>query len=383
MTARLGKNGNNLAAVPGPARDDAADAAFLPVAAAAAARCGVTRLADVTGLDRLGLPVWQCVRPGSRSLAVHQGKGTSPVAAQIGALCEAIEADCGERVEADGPTCAFAALPADARAPELADYARVREAPPTADAALRWCDARDLGSGGLVHLPFELVSLDYTFAVPSPFERASNGIGAGPDEDWAILAGLLELLERDALGAWERRALADKVASGIRLETVPYGWFAEWHDRLRALAIDLNLYGLHSIVGLPTFRCSVGAEGSFGWRYRRFIGSAAHPDPERALFAALAEALQSRLTFIAGTRDDFLPSFYGETGHVRAPDPVMDWPEPAPFEGGLAALVEGLGGRGYRQIAVKRLDRGLTGVSVVKTFVPGLGSGSRTRRATS
>ena len=39
------------------------------------AAVGITRLADVTGLDRVGLPVVLAVRPLGRSLAVSQGKG--------------------------------------------------------------------------------------------------------------------------------------------------------------------------------------------------------------------------------------------------------------------------------------------------------------------
>ena len=46
-------------------------AAILPLAE----RMGITRLANVTGLDRIGIPVCMACRPLSRSLAVSQGKG--------------------------------------------------------------------------------------------------------------------------------------------------------------------------------------------------------------------------------------------------------------------------------------------------------------------
>lgn len=36
---------------------------------------GVTHVADVTGLDIIGLPVFMAYRPNSRGLAVAQGKG--------------------------------------------------------------------------------------------------------------------------------------------------------------------------------------------------------------------------------------------------------------------------------------------------------------------
>src|SRR5690348_13948976 len=38
---------------------------------------GITRIANITGLDRIGLPVVLVTRPNSRSLAVSQGKGLS------------------------------------------------------------------------------------------------------------------------------------------------------------------------------------------------------------------------------------------------------------------------------------------------------------------
>ncbi|MFD2442135.1 hypothetical protein ACFSS8_22245 [Paracoccus kondratievae] len=36
---------------------------------------GITRLANLTGLDRIGLPVTMACRPNARSLVVAQGKG--------------------------------------------------------------------------------------------------------------------------------------------------------------------------------------------------------------------------------------------------------------------------------------------------------------------
>jgi Cytidylate kinase/YcaO cyclodehydratase, ATP-ad Mg2+-binding len=54
-------------------------------------RAGITRVADVTALDRIGIPVWQAVRPASRNLSVSQGKGATPEAARVSAAMEAVE----------------------------------------------------------------------------------------------------------------------------------------------------------------------------------------------------------------------------------------------------------------------------------------------------
>src|SRR5262245_49557818 len=52
---------------------------------------GITRVANVTGLDRIGLPVVMVTRPNSRSLSVSQGKGLDLIEARVSGIMEAIE----------------------------------------------------------------------------------------------------------------------------------------------------------------------------------------------------------------------------------------------------------------------------------------------------
>ena len=56
-----------------------------------APQIGITRLGNVTGLDRIGIPVTVSVRPNSRSVSVSQGKGLGLSQALASALMEAIE----------------------------------------------------------------------------------------------------------------------------------------------------------------------------------------------------------------------------------------------------------------------------------------------------
>ena len=361
-------------------------AAFLERALAAAELCGVTRLADITGLDRLGLPVWQAVRPAGRSLSVHQGKGPSPRAAKIGALCEAIEAHCAESVSADGPLCKFADLPQRTRAPEFGDYCKDRNSLPEGVEPIQWCRAADFRTGKPCYLPHLLVSLDYTKGLPSFFERTSGGLGAGATEADAALIALFEVIERDGVGEWKRLDPAGRMAASIDPAPIPFEWLQSWRRRFASLGIDLRIYRIPSIVGIPIIMCEIGGLEEFGPAYRRFSGTAAHGDPEVALFKALAEAIQSRLTLIAGVRDDILPSYYAQgrpkpPAGGNAPDGGQSWDRLEPFACGLDMIAERLAALGYRQIAVKRLDDGLDGVAVTKAFVPGLGSLTRSRRA--
>lgn len=61
---------------------------------------GITRIADVTWLDEIGIPVYQAIRPDSWSLCVSQGKGLTGDLAKVSAVMESIELWHAERMPA-------------------------------------------------------------------------------------------------------------------------------------------------------------------------------------------------------------------------------------------------------------------------------------------
>jgi ribosomal protein S12 methylthiotransferase accessory factor len=356
--------------------------AFYRVASAAAEKCGVTRLADITGLDRIGLPVWQAVRPLGRALSVHQGKGSWPLFARIGALCEAIESHCAEQAPADGPLARFEDVPRRLRAVEITDYCAIRRNLPD-DMPIRWAEATDLLSGGRRLLPHACVSLDYTSGLPSAFDRTSNALGAGPDLKTALRTALLEAIERDAVGALDHADIFARLAAAINPSSIPFPWFDEWLDRLNVLGIQLRLAQARAVCGVPVLVCHLAGETHYGGGWRNFSGSAAHPCPELALFRALAEAIQSRLTWIAAVRDDILPADY----RITPPGPPRNdprfgrsWNGIAPGPADLSGMADQLAQAGFRELHYKQLGSDLSGIAVVKILVPGLGSATRERR---
>ena len=362
------------------------DADFLAHLVALAPACGVTRLAEITRLDTIGLPVWQAVRPAGRALSVHQGKGATDDAARIGALCEALESHCAETVAPDGPRARFDDLPPDARAARFCDYARDRRAPPPGG-PIDWCLAEDLVCGSRFHLPLDFVSLDFTRRAEPWAERSSTGLGAGPDAARARRTALCELIERDAVGEWERSTMLDRLASELDAGSIALEWFRHWRARLRAEGLALRLFAAEAVIGLPVLLCWMEGAERFGPRFRRYMGSSADADPEAALFKALAEAIQSRLTFIAAVRDDMLPSLYlNPSPRIAGVPPappgftLRDWRSIAPHAPGWEAIVESLCAAGYRRVAARDIQGDLPGVTVTKAFVPGLGSLTRTRR---
>src|SRR5260370_38295118 len=58
---------------------------------------GITRVADITGLDVIGLPVVTVCRPNSRAVTVSLGKGLDVAAARASGVMESIEAFMAER----------------------------------------------------------------------------------------------------------------------------------------------------------------------------------------------------------------------------------------------------------------------------------------------
>lgn len=364
-------------------------AELLPAARAAAVEAGVTRLADVTRLDRLGLPVWQAVRPMSRALSVHQGKGATDEDAQLGALLEAVESHWAESFDAEGPVCRFDALPRGARAPSIGDFARHRDRPPREDEAFRWAEAESLLGGGPILLPFDLVSLDFTRNLPSPFDRASNGVATGAERAEAVATALHELIERDAVKEWQGRGLIACMESTLDLDTVPFGWFGLWRERIEREGGMLRLYRVPSLTGSPVFACEINDLEKAGAPYRAIQGRGCHPLPEIALFKALAEAIQGRATYIAGARDDLFPSDYAptpESGILIAfglpPPPGMrriDFAEVEPGPANAESVAQALAQAGYDRVAIVDLAHP-AGLSVVRAFVCGLGSLVRRRR---
>jgi ribosomal protein S12 methylthiotransferase accessory factor len=325
----------------------------------------------------------------SRALSVHQGKGASDADAKVGALLEAVESHAAEMFEAEGPVCPFVALPKGARALTIADFAADRERPPAADELRRWVEAEDLLGGGSLYLPLDFVSLDFTRGVPSLFDRASNGVATAASREEAVATALHEYIERDAVTEWQAKGLLACMETTLDPDTVHFPWFRLWHERIAAAGATMRCYHVPSVTGTPVFACEINDTGKDGTPYRAIQGRGCHPLPEIALFKAVAEALQGRATYIAGARDDLLPSDYAPPASPAITiafgmplPPSMDGLEFARVEPGslgVDALALALEQAGYGRIAVVELARP-QGLCVVRAFVCGLGSLLRRRR---
>ena len=366
-------------------------ASELALAKEAAARAGVTRLADVTGLDCLGVPVFQAVRPASVALSVHQGKAFTRAGAMLGALMEAVESHRAEGVVFDGILAAYDDLPNDERSGALDDFAVVRGDGVDPSKQMRWVRTRRIADDTVLWAPFDFVSLDLSREGEPGIERISTGQAARFGLEQAILVGLLEVLERDACAVWRQAPLGHRAARAIAPRSVGYPWFCELHTILGGAGITLALYALESVVGAPVIGAELLEPAAFPCARVLAGGYCCGLTAEDALRGAMLEALQSRVTIIAGARDDVLYDGQPQSVILGSGCPLppfiaaRQW---SVVERG-AEPFEGLSGRdltriltrcGYPDSAFVALSGADDPVVVVKVIVPGLADEERIRR---
>jgi ribosomal protein S12 methylthiotransferase accessory factor len=347
---------------------------------------GVVRVTDVTRLDRYGIPVCVGVRPDAQSgsLCVTAGKGLRREDALVGAAMEAIEMAWAEHGRSR-----IAWLTASARM--LAD-ALVAFAPKWGqrldlDAALPCVIAHDVRTGEQALVPAELVF--HPFDVPPHwFGTSTNGLASGNTVDEASLHAVLELVERDAMSF----QLAGAPSQVVALESLPEALRAVL-DELRTRGLEVAVRAIPSAVELPV--CSVmtfdPVVGAFAMR-----GDGCHLMREIAVVRALTEAMQTRLSYIHGGRDDLVaywrPHEVGEPIGRRAIDAFAEVTAPVAFgevashaapsvADGWARVLELLAHAGFRRVLRVVFTPPDYPIQVVRVIVPGLEcfTGERTR----
>jgi ribosomal protein S12 methylthiotransferase accessory factor len=175
-----------------------------------------------------------------------------------------------------------------------------------------------------------------------------TGLAAGNHQLEAVSHALCEVVERDAFAVWDERRVAHRTSRRLDLDTVDD----------------------------PVCRRRLPAA----------IGGGCHPDRAVALSRALTEAAQSRLTLIAGSRDDCPPAYYRRirdgnalATHVarlgkpaeRSFADVAHVPAES-IDADVAHELDRLKAVGIRQAILIDLTRPGIDIPVVRMVVPGL-----------
>ena len=384
-----------------------------------AARFGVTRVTDITGLDRVGIPVSSAIVPRSNdAIGVSNGKGLRQEDAMTGALMEAIERQAAIRARPPMITAATAELrkhenilEPERLLPRLGDnWSDQRR--------YEWVEGFDLVTEQAVWVPAGAAGLRWAhLGGGSPYRyNTSHGLASGNTLEEAVSQALCEWVERDSwtladlAGYWKPRAIAEKLAGcnpendflddlefapSIDLDGLT-GPVEVLLRRFRRAGLEPMVRDITSDTSIPAVVAGVTEDDVPGFP-QVHLGVGCHPDLRVAVSRALTEVAQSRCVDIQGVREDLSDAegfgALGSTGvshHTRRAKSIdrrrwqivpsvrrRSWREIPSFQSNdimqeLRWMIAQLQRVGIRQIVAVDLSPADTGLSTVRVLVPGL-----------
>jgi ribosomal protein S12 methylthiotransferase accessory factor len=343
------------------------------------AAAGITRIADVTGLDSLRIPVAVVTRPNSRGLSASQGKGLDFLAAKVSGAMEALETYHAERIDRPVYLLRWSELARTDRAVDPDRLPRLRNSLFHAEKRIPWITAFDLVSGRERLVPLELVHTDFTLpALPGTgcFPRSSNGLASGNSFGEAAVHGLCELVERDAYALYESNP--DR-GSRVDLATVSDPVPRSLIELIQKAGGRLTIRDITSDIGIPVLWATITGGGN-GVTAAPAGGLGCHPDRVWACVRAITEAAQSRATRLSGSRDDLTPGWF-QNGRTQTPPSAQNGTIALDVETSFCGktigddlrwLVGRLIAHGFSSILAVDLSRPDFGLPVLRLLVPGL-----------
>lgn len=348
---------------------------------------GITRLANVTGLDHIGIPVVAVYRPNARSISVSQGKGVSLDAARASGLMEAVELYHAEhRVPRPVVASLCTVRGGSRRVVDVERLPRRRGSALTSHSAIAWVEARELDSDEPVLVPHEMVHTDFRLRRRRRhryFTADGNGLASGNDRTEALVHALCELIERDATTLWFEDA--EEIATRVDLSTVDDAVCRALLELYAAARVDVAVWETTTDIGVPSFLCQIAEVSSPRRPVTGAHGMGCHPNRAIALSRALTEAAQCRLTWIAGARDDARAEDYDnsaeaierERASLAVRGPMRSFHDAPTFrattcEADLQWLLERLRVADITGAAWVDLTTPEFGIPVVRAIAPGL-----------
>ena len=349
---------------------------------------GITRVANVTGLDSVGIPVVMVCRPNSRSVAVSQGKGIDLASARASGLMEAAELYHAETITLPLRLAAYEELRYQYSVVEIDDLPRGADSRFHPLLRVLWCEGRDLLSGANLFVPYELVHTNYTMPLPDGhgcFSASSNGLASGNTLIETISQGICEVIERHATAQWKfGRALEE---DRVCLTSIDDPIAREIIEKFESAGLLVAVWDITTDIGISAFACLIMPQTEAVWHRAAAAGYGCHPARQIALLRALTEAAQTRLTVISGLRDDFRGNTYEQlqdidvmwsirdcvtvSRPIRHFSDAPDW-DVDTFEEDVEWELQCLRQAGVRRVIAVDLTRPAFDLPVVRIIIPGL-----------
>lgn len=367
-------------------------------------RFGVTRLADTTGLDRIGIPVVNAIVPATHdTLSVYSGKGQTLQHAVASAVFEAAERQAAATFDGDAFLCNASTIcgELDLRAMGVPENLLKIDLP--------CVNGYDLMNGRNIAVPLSLVQCP--LRVPAITAVVStNGLAAGVTVPEAAYHALFELVERHIRSVTHIRAhvwpqfllgrardngfaaAAPKADDPVAYEIPLPSGVTEvdvLHEQISAAGCKCRLLVMLE-PDMPVTICATISEPEDHWGFSGFgcSWSARH-----AMIRAITEAVQARNVNIQGVREDLVrqrdvADTVTQHGQLASPDHRGRWFFDAPAEykrvadlpdcagtdlmDELRSLLAALAHYGCKTVAVVDVTPEDSPIAVVRAIVPEL-----------
>lgn len=341
---------------------------------------GITRVAHLTHLDHIGIPVHMAMKPSGRTLSSGSGKGVSELGSTLSAVMEAIEQTYWEGAAPPIHVATQAELAAGTEPfVDIDTVPLIRDHIASSTLPLRWMQYWDIVAGEQVWAPAETAYLPFPHE-PSTISgvlSSSNGLASGTHVLEALLSGLMEVVERDGITLGYLTGNSRPIDLGT-------GGDAPWAplvELVRRAGLELVVYTSSTAdVDIPTYRALL--KDPLGRGVGSFAGYGTSLDPDVAIVRAITEAAQGRCVIVAGARDDvFEMQRRAGTRTARHKTPRQRQPL-QPYDdidrstgsilGDLETGVDHLRKAGFDRVLVHRYTGAHDPVEVVRVLVPGL-----------
>jgi ribosomal protein S12 methylthiotransferase accessory factor len=313
------------------------------------------------------------------------------MAAKVSALMESIEAYHAETISLPVKLGSYEEMRYTHKLVDVYQLPRSAKSPFQPYLPLIWIEGFDLMQREFVWLPFETVHTNYTLWLrvgAGSFNATSNGLASGNHLLEAVSHGLCEVVERDATTLWHQLDENSRRSTRINLETVNDPGCREVLELYERAGIAVAVWETTSDVGISSFLCTIMEHSDEPLRpFYPTSGMGCHPLRRIALLRALTEAAQSRLTAIAGSRDDLPRADYerfrnldllrANRAQIKHDGPRRDFTagpdwNAETFEEDVEWELDMLRAVGVVSVIAVDLTKKEFGIPVVRVVIPGL-----------
>ena len=271
----------------------------------AAIKAGITRLANIAGLESPDLPVFQSARP---NIMYHyatgmntssQGKGLHTTQAMISALGESIETYCAEPKNIKLVRGSYEYLKNQHVVADPSEFAtllgrkRIRR-----NEVVMWTEAIEANTNRPVWMPAETVFIPFfnrDYGCRSVLPISSNGLASGSTYLEAAIHGLYEVIERHYQAQSE---FGKALSAVVDLETIEYPAIRAKLRSLKKYNPILVAYTFPGIRNLPMVKVMLYRRGQI------MAGYGCSADIEGSMSRGISEAWQAAAGMASGARED-------------------------------------------------------------------------------